>query len=140
MFPSLNMNLVNEDIQFLMAVDQHIVGTQSVALLLENYEKAIKALAKISSFLNKPMISELIEVFFNEKEFYPDANEPFTVMCWGGPTYVFVGGPLSEKQIKWMKFAVNVAHVPEKESDQIIMVRHDYCFKPLKNKLTVSFK
>jgi hypothetical protein len=126
MFPSLDMGPVAEDLKFLIHADPYfqrachqMPNKKCDPFLLENYQRVIQSLAKIASTLEKPKISELIILYVNEKEFSLESNEPYTAMCWGEPAYAFLGGPLTERQLKWMMFAINVAHVPEKDSDRI---------------------
>lgn len=131
MFPSRSLSSVADDLKFLSSIDPYILGTyqtqETGSFLIQNYQRALKALANLASAVDKPMIADIIHVYLNEREFHPENNESYTVMCWGEPAYAFHGGSLDEKKRKWMKFAVNVAHVPEKVSDQIILVRSTRC-------------
>jgi hypothetical protein len=128
MFPSLDMGPVEEDMKSLLYADSYFqlackqlpkISNPLNYAIRENYQKVIRSLAKIASAMDKPKISELILLYVNDKEFSLESNEPYAVTCWGEPAYAFLGGPLTERQLKWMMFAMNVAHVPDKESDRI---------------------
>ena len=122
LFPTTDMSSVAEEMKFLVSVDPHFheaCKTQHYGpFLLDNYTNVMLALSNLATAMEKSLLSELILIHLNEREFSLEANEPYTVNCWGEPAYVFLGGPLTERQVKWMKFAINVAHVPEKESDR----------------------
>lgn len=123
MFPSIDSSQVAEEFQVISTGDSHLnrIGAtrQYEPSLLENYRRAIEAMANIASTLQKPMLSEFILLHYNERQFNVEANEPYTAACWGKPAYSFIGGPLTDNQLKWMIFAFNIAHVPDKEHDQI---------------------
>ncbi|XP_046634071.1 uncharacterized protein LOC124313276 isoform X2 [Daphnia pulicaria] len=124
MFPSQDVEPVSEDMKFLLFADPYFQRAchqlTNDSFLLENYQRVIHSLAKIASAMEKPKIAELILLYANdEREFALESNEPYSITCWDEPAYAFLGGPLTERQLKWMKFAINVAHVPEKESDRI---------------------
>nr|CAH0109319.1 unnamed protein product [Daphnia galeata] len=128
MFPSLDMGPVEEDMKSLLYADSYFqlackqlpkISNPLNYAIRENYQKVIRSLAKVASAMDKPKISELILLYVNDKEFSLESNEPYAVTCWGEPAYAFLGGPLTERQLKWMMFAMNVAHVPDKESDRI---------------------
>ncbi|XP_032799671.2 uncharacterized protein LOC116936589 [Daphnia magna] len=130
MFPTLDMSPVAEDLKFLVHADPYFHRACKLPdthdpFLLENYQRVLKSLAKIASTLEKAKIAELILLYVNEKTFSLEHNEPYTVTCWGEPAYAFLGGPLTEQQLTWMMFAINIAHVPEKESDQIRYTHDD---------------
>ena len=121
--PTLDITNYDEDMKFLISIDSHFQNAskthQYSPVLLDNYDRALKCFARLASAMKKPMIEELILIHVNERTFNLEHNEPYTLMCWGEPAYAFLGGPLTDRQLKWMAFAINVAHVPEKESDQI---------------------
>ncbi|XP_057373077.1 uncharacterized protein LOC130693877 [Daphnia carinata] len=130
MFPTLDMSPITEDLKFLIHADPYFhrackSSNTHDPFVLENYQRVLKSLAKIASILEKPKVAELILLYVNEKTFCQEDNEPYTVTCWGEPAYAFLGGPLTEQQLTWMMFAVNIAHVPEKESDQIRYTHDD---------------
>ncbi len=130
LFPTTDISSVAEEMSFLVSIDPHFHQAcktqQYTPFLLDNYTNAILALSNLATTMEKSLMSELILIHLNEREFSLDANEPYTVMCWGEPAYTFLGGPLTERQVKWMKFAVNVAHVPERESDQTRYIVLEY--------------
>lgn len=124
MFPTFDINPIAEDLKLIIHADPYFhrackSPNSHDPFLLENYQRVLTSLAKIASTLEKAKIAELILLYVNDKTFSLENNEPYTAMCWGEPAYAFLGGPLTEQQLIWMKFTVNIAHVPEKESDQV---------------------
>lgn len=122
MFPSVNWSQVDDEFKVLLAADSHlngIVEPSDLSATLDHYRRAIEAMAKIASTLQKTTLSEFIQLHFNERRFNVEANDPYTASCGDQPAYSFLGGSLTDKQLKWMVFAFNVAHVPDKELDQI---------------------
>lgn len=123
MYPTIPFSSIGDDLKYLESVDplfqQASRSTDYDPSVIANYDRAIKALANITETMGKHMTAEMIRVLSDNRVFTHEANQQFTVMCWGEPVYAFLGGPLSEKQIKYMKIACRIAHVPEREADRL---------------------
>lgn len=123
MYPAIPFSSISDDLKFLESIDPVFQQANRSAeydpSVVSNYDRAIKALANISETMGKRMTAEMIRILSDDRVFSHEANQQFTVVCWGEPVYTFLGGSLSTKQIKYMKVACRIAHVPERESDRL---------------------